>query len=195
MVARSQTELPTFVVERIADLKRKVRLDPIVWRVWTTLLTETERQRAAKSRKMGPDIVDIWAKLKNLSAVQAVIEIARKANFLFPDEDQELLHHLGYSSDPRGRGRARIKPEFGEDGTLRFGDREIRVVPRRKNKTKPELLLQAFQDAKWVAEIDNPFPDTDRQYLDNAVRLINEDLVCIRFKMRRGGTRVGWTRV
>jgi len=194
MVARIQPTVTPFAAERLADLKRKVRLHPIIVKVWKEFLTEDERQRVTTSTRMGPDIVDIWAKLKKVSPEQAVIEIARKTNFLFPDEDQDLLRHLGFSRNTRGQNTKQTKPVFGADGILKLGDRILRIVPRKKIKTKPELLLQAFQAAKWVTEIANPFPGKDVQYLHNAVRQTNKNLACIRFSVLGGGTSVTWTR-
>jgi hypothetical protein len=209
MLAKANPKLPKFVGERLSYLARQVRLPPIVHRVLTRQFTDAQRKSAKRMEKQwakrmgpegakqgGPDIIQIWAKLHDVDPVEAVIEIARTNNFLFPDEAQQLLRYFGNTNDHKPQAAAPIKPDFGQDGRLRFGKQLIREVPLRlKARTKPELLLRAFQDSQWSAEIDNPFPKKEIQYLYNAVRVLNKKLDVIRFEVRRGGTRVAWVKI
>jgi hypothetical protein len=133
--------------------------------------------------------------LHNLSEHQALIEMARKCNFLFPGEDERLLRHLGKNIPPGGRSGRRGKPRLDDEGKLWFRDQIIRRLSLRKVATKVEQLVQAFQASGWPRRIPNPFADNvDPQYIHKAVNLANSNLLVIRFEVLRQGTVVAWVR-
>ena len=50
--------------EKWKSLRASVRGGQSVERIWNGLLTEEERKLVEKDDSIGPDIVDIWAKLR-----------------------------------------------------------------------------------------------------------------------------------
>jgi hypothetical protein len=184
-------EPPPFVLERIEGLARRVRHPMIVKRVWMRQLTEAERQRVAVSDEIGPDIISIWAELKQVDRHQAVIYLARTNNLLYASDAEDLLQDLGFSGDSDRLPQARVKPSYKE-GKLLYDSQVIRTVLRKTNRTKPELLLEAFERADWPSEIDNPFAAEAAEYLHNAVRETNKKLRDIRFSSAGGAVKVRW---
>src|SRR5262249_29036323 len=99
MVAQMKSEvefsqLPGQVQERLTDLVRQVRLPPVDLQVRQWHLTDAERLRA-EQENLGPTIIEVYSVIKGISPYHAVIEIARKRNFSYPAEAEELLRHLG----------------------------------------------------------------------------------------------------
>jgi len=192
MAHSTHAELPKFVVERLADLARQVRLR--TGKIWLRQLTQEQRQRAEQGDSMGPEIIDIWAQVHDLSPYQAVIQLAEKNNFLMSGEAQDLLGHLGLLTPPRRRPKARSKPVFGEDGVLWWDGRAILELRLMNVKSGPELVLRAFQQARWKKEIDSPFAGNGGEFLYNVLRQLNQKSDEIQFHACRGATRVRWNR-
>jgi hypothetical protein len=157
------------------------------------LLSDQERNRVERSPTIGPDIIDIWAKLRGLTFHVALVDLARKCNFLLPDEDQRLLQALGQPAVIGSRGEMR-KPRLDSQGRLWLGDQIIRTLRLSKRPTKVLKLIRAFQEAKWKRTIPNPFfENPDPQYVHKAVSLANGRLQVIRFSVQNGGGEVAWS--
>jgi hypothetical protein len=171
-----QKEIPARIQQRFTELKSRVSVLPILTRVGQRFFSEMPNWNEVAD-KFNWNIVRIWAHLKNVSPERAVIEIAHKTNFLWPDEDQELLAafescvatHALLPDDgqqqlaaigPReviaAESITEQRPSF-RDGKLRLGDNVICTTRLRKGAgSKSEIIFQAFENANWAKEIDNP---------------------------------------
>jgi hypothetical protein len=182
--------------ERLNELAVKVRIPRSVEFIWLELLTDEERQRVSASRRIGPDIIDIWSKIKGISEDKALIELARKCNFLRPDEDERLTAYAEPGSFAGDGNDNPLKPVLDEHGRLHFGERVIRELQMRPgHPSKTERLIRAFQESGWRSQIPSPFSEeVDTQYVHRAVLQANKNLAAIRFCVSGGGRTVGWLR-
>jgi hypothetical protein len=184
-------QVPTYILERFTELKSKVRYPELRARAWNRLLTEDERQRVLK-KDLGSDIVRIWSYAKNVSLDRAVIELARKLNFLFPDEDQELLAYVEPHALASVVSTQQDMPSF-HDGKLWLGDRVIcRPRRRRGDGSRKEILFKAFQNANWKKVIENPYHNKDEDYLYKALQDANQGVDGLRFASLRRAAEIEW---
>jgi len=187
---RETRQAPTFIRERFTDLAYKVRYPELRKRIWTQLLTEEECQRVLHSN-VQDDMVQIWSFVKNVSLERAVIDLARKLGFLFPDEDQQLLEYVEPQKQIPDPPAGDAMPSY-RDGKLWLGN-ECICTPcsRAGGKTRKEILFMAFEKAKWKKVIKNPFKKKDRQSVYKALQDANS-IGVLRFRAVRGASHISW---
>src|ERR1051325_3698793 len=88
-------EYPNSVNEQLADLARRLRLPKMRQAIWERLLSAEDRARGEADPSKIQDIVLIWAGLRRLRPVQAVVDLASEMDMLTPRERKWLLRDLG----------------------------------------------------------------------------------------------------
>src|SRR5687767_10297316 len=188
-----QQQTPSWVTRRLEYLEANVQ--SVAPRVWSRILTEDQRQRVRSSTSLQGhhSMADVWADLRYISRSEAVIDLARKTNFLLPDEGNLMLQYLGVAYAAANDGARHDRPSLDEGGNLWLADKVIRKVKLcGKHPTRTEELLNAFQKQGWKPVIDNPFLDENPELIHKAVQRTNKGLKRIRFRALHGGKRVAW---
>lgn len=178
---------------------------PSAWRVWQRLTAAERRQLGddidAAYRKLGT--VGIWMRARGGTPISALLGAAREINLLTPVDSEWLLRETTDASqqDQESAGDARKaatargtsaqaaplsaapapdqnKPVWQrETGVLVWQNRELARFRLYRGKTSlVEKILNAFADAGWAAEIENPFSNLLREQVSQALYHVNEKL-------------------
>jgi hypothetical protein len=188
----SERLLPPQVESRLKQLAAKIKVRTVYEHIWDRFLTEEARRYVQLHPSISNDLIGIWATVFQVSRPRAVVEIAKRCNLLFPEEDGVLLAAIGGGSD-KAQSLRLPHPRLEADGRLFVGEQVARKIRLRGQATKVERLIRAFEHAKWRRKIDNPFTDEpDPQYVHAAVKVANKNLLHIRFEVHGGGRSVVW---
>lgn len=197
---QKHTPLPNvdYWEEKWKSLRASVRVGPSVDRIWNGLLTEEERTLVEKDDSIGPDIVDIWAKLRGISANRAIVDLGMELNLISDFDRRQLLKKLGEEVKPSGPAL----PAWDRSaGTLRLGNAVVKRVRRLKVATNASLILNAFQEMGWPPHLDDPLPPNKKlrqspeKRLQDAIKSLNEGLKLIRFRGDGTGKGIVWERI
>jgi hypothetical protein len=168
-----------YLEEKWKSLRASVRVGPSVDRIWSGLLTEEERKLVKEDDSIGPDIVDIWAKLRGISASRAIVDLGLKLNLISDFDAQQLLKKLGEEDKPTGPAL----PAWDRSaGILRLGSAVVKRVLRLKKATNAIRILNSFQETGWPSRLDDPLT-------------LNENLKLIRFRGDGTGKGIVWERI
>ncbi len=176
-------QLPPRALAMLGELELKVKAAPSADRLWQIVLTEADRQQ------LGGDLQEcysrygtfgMWAELKGVSKLRALIEVGRKLGFLDDTHFRWLIREIGEedqnSTEP---GRPRWDRKLCE---LRFEGRLIKKVRGPKVARNIVALLDAFEEEGWPPHIFDPLragPNPKR--LQDTVESLNVGLEEIRF--------------
>lgn len=163
-------------------------------RMWDVLLSAGERHRLGGNfdkawREYGT--IGIWMKVRQGTAIQGIVEVARGLDLISDFDTTWLSREIG---EHKPLAAASDRPQWHREiGELRFGKRLLRRVRRMSPPTNIEQILDAFEEAGWPTEIENPLPYQQvQQQLHQALRTLNKDLKKIRFHSRSGGRFIFW---
>jgi hypothetical protein len=168
----------------------KARLS--AYQLWERVLSPQDR------RRLGGDLekcyaelgtVGMWMKLRRVSQVRAILELALKLGFLSQETYHWLLHEVGHKPNAQEQSD---RPDWqASTGELRWKGRVIRRVRILKNPANVQTVLAKFQRANWPARIKNPLR-FGQQQLHQTLRSLNERLQKIRFHGQEGGQAITW---
>jgi hypothetical protein len=188
--------IPCTLDQKLQDLAQRVRITVIQHRIWNDMFTEEERQVIAANDTMGPDIIDIWSKFREVSVQHAVVDLAREMSFLSAPDASRLLAELGETATPID-----VKPIWDKStGKIRLGGCTIKRVHKPNLATNISRILDAFQEEGWPPQIIDPLPEikelkqTPKQRLHEAVKSLNHKLTLVRFHTDGTGEGVFWER-
>jgi hypothetical protein len=166
-------------------------------RILNTRLTEEERQLIAADDTIGSDIIEIWSKVRGISAQRAVVDLAREMNLRSEADARQLLRALGEPDIP-----ADVKPTWDkETGKICLGGLPVKTVHRLKAATNVSRILNSFHEEGWPPQIADPLPpikelkQSPQQRLQDAVNSLNDRLKLIRFHLVDSGEGVLWERL
>ena len=187
-----------YLDEKWKSLRAMVRVGASVDRIWNGLLTEEERKLIEKDDSMGPDIVDIWAKLRGVSASRAITDLGMELNLISDFDRRQLLKKLGEEVKPTGPAL----PAWDRSaGILRLGNAVVKRVRRLKVATNGILILDAFQEMGWPSHLDDPLSprpglrQSSEKRLQDAIKSLNNNLKLIRFRGDGTGKGIVWERI
>lgn len=184
--------------EKWISLRASVRVRQIVERIWNELLTEEERKAVEQDDSIGPDIVDIWAKLRAISPKQAIVDLGVELNLITDLDRRQLLRKLGEQVKPMG---APLPVWDRSLGHLRLGDIVIKRVRRLKVATNAIRILNLFQEMGWPPHMEDPLTpcknlrQSPKKRLQDVIKSLNENLKLIRFRGDGTGAGIVWERV
>jgi hypothetical protein len=177
---------------RIDDLFLHVESPASAARLWERVLTDRERQ------DLGGDFeqcyarlktVGMWTELRGVSRRRAIIDISPEHWLIDESTFQWLLREIGEAPAVQ---KTAVCPQWqASTGTLRLGRRVIRKVRLTNPPANIQLILNAFQDARWASRINNPLR-LGQQQLHQALRTLHKGLGKIRFHSLNGGKAISW---
>ncbi len=181
--------IPAKARERIGELYRALLHHQVQGSIRVQLLTPAQQRRASSME--GMKVVKMWARSQKITETRAVIEIARLIGRISEAEAIGLRRQIG---DQAGLGLQSDKPHWDRDrGELRLGDQLARRIARPGVARNIVPILDAFQEQRWRARIENPLPDGfDSQRLREAIASLNTGLKLMRFHADGSGQGVVW---
>ena len=190
---RASRELPTEVGQRLQYLAARLRIPFICNRVWS-LLTSAEQRRVEGDDSIGPDIVDIWRRIKGVSGHRAIVDMACETELILPKEYERLLVGIGERRQ-RGEGPEGKQPPkpFYKDGVLESNGVVVRRVRQFRKPSRVQIILARFQARGWPRRIRSPFADAvDSQTVYQAVHQLKHNLTEIDFEVQDSGSYIAW---
>lgn len=193
--SRPRPELPPKV---LAELQRQLGFlssPESGLRMWERLMTPAERQRLGgkfeAAYRSGGGTVRIWMRLRGVSQIRAIVEIAQGIGFLTDATAAWLLRESG---EQQQHVQQASQPAWDSStGVLRYAGKRIRKVRMMKNPSNIQRILDAFEDQGWPKKIENPLAAaTDQQQLHQALRSLNNGLSKIHFHAQEGGQSINW---
>ncbi len=192
-MVRVPANLPPKVMEELQTQYLRIKAFVSATRLWERVLTNQERQRLGgevegSHAKLGT--VGMWQAVRGGSDARAVIDIAQALGFLDQTGYHWLLGEIG--EKPRKVQEPLHRPTWdAREGELRLAGQVIRPVRVLGKPSNVQIILDAFQKAKWARQIRNPLP-LGQQQLHQALRSLNKSLREIRFHSRNGGQIISW---
>ena len=130
--------------------------------------------------------VGIWMKLKRLSQLPAIIDLAYERGLLSEPARQRLLKTIG--AKPPAKPPSKLPVWDREEKTLRLGRTRIRTIASLNRATNIVLILDRFQRKSWQ-KIASPL---EGQKLQDAVYSLNKGLKKLRFYACDDGASIAW---
>jgi hypothetical protein len=193
----SQPTLKPAVHKELLTLQLRVQPLFVAERLWERSLTDEDRQKLGGNpleayQRLG-GTVGIWATLRGISTMRALIEVGREVGFLKPQTQQWLLREIGEAPE------SNVEPErpswHPETGELRWGAQVIRKVRVMATRSSIQLVLDTFQAAGWPSRIDDPISQgKEADQVRQIVLSLNEGLAIIRFHDQESGRAITWSR-
>ncbi len=192
-MVRVPANLPPKVMEELQIQYLRIKAFVSAARLWERVLTNQERQRLGGElegsyAKLGT--VGMWQAVRGGSDARAVIDIAQALGFLDQTGYHWLLCEIG---DRPVRAQEPLhRPTWdAKEGELRLAGQVIRSVRVLGKPSNIQVILDAFQEAKWARQIRNPLR-LGQQQLHQALHSLNKSLRAIRFHSRSGGQIISW---
>jgi hypothetical protein len=132
--------------------------------------------------------VGMWMKLKRLSQLPAIIDLAYERGLLSEPARQRLLKTIG--AKPPAKRPSKLPVWDREQKTLRFEGTRVRTIASLNRASNVVLILDAFQRTGWQ-KIASPLKG---QKLQDAVYSLNKGLKKIRFHVCDDGISISWSR-
>jgi hypothetical protein len=149
---KSLTKLDGSTINELAELRIKLRLEPVPTKIWRGLLSEDERETLGGGKVPPPRLTESYAKLRGHTPARALVELAKSVSLLDEAEYRRLRAAIDEPVEP-----PRTVPRWdAASGKLYFRGEIVRTVTRRG--TNMRLILDAFDDAGWPLWIYNPLP-------------------------------------
>lgn len=165
-------------------------------RLWERVLTPGERKRLGNnlptSYQRCGGTIGIWLQVRGGTIQRAIVEAAHALGFLTEADRQWLLREL---DEPSSSAGGQFLIEWNRVlGELRLNGKLIRKV-RLANATHLLDLLDAFQDAGWPEQIEDPLSvEPNGQLLRETLRTLNNGLTRLRFFADGTGHGIRWER-
>ncbi|HMO84732.1 MAG TPA: hypothetical protein PKC18_07420 [Lacipirellulaceae bacterium] len=183
-----QARLSPQVVEQLRNVRTNLGVLQIAERIWNEVLSADDRrqlgERAAPAAQRVGDpplrdlIVRHWADVRGFSPDRVMLDLALEASVIDAGLHRRLLRQLGEEADDADNPP---KPVWDrERGELKYrGDRVRKVSSRATNIRR---ILDAFQEDRWPARVDNPLSGgADSKKLRDALNRLNQGLHGLRF--------------
>lgn len=191
---KAKKELPSEIRQRLRILADRLRTPIVRRKVWD-LLTAAEQRRVRRSKTIGPDIVDIWRKIKRVSDLRTVVDMAYEAELILPKEYERLLVEIGERRQRRKGAKGKEPPPkpLYKDGVLEYDGVIVRRVRQFRKPSRVQIVLTSFQARGWPRRIRNPFADAeDSQTVYQAVHSLKHNLTDIDFQVQDSGRHIAW---
>jgi hypothetical protein len=158
-------------------------------RVWEQVLSPEERESLPLSEFLRKHCVDQYVRLRQVSRIRAVLNLAYGIDLLTENQYRRLLEASG-EADCRQCGTPVWNAERCE---LSIRGRCVRRIRGRNVALNVHTILDTFQEEGWPARIDDPLTDGPNPgRLREAVRTLNKKLTGMRFRADGSGEGVLW---
>lgn len=181
--------------DELVQLKRTIDAPGGVLHFWENVLTSQQRRQLSddvnQAHQRHGGSTGIWVTLHGGSVERAIVDVAHEMGLIAAAKHRRLLRFLNEQVEATPQGD---KPSWDAASGKLFLDGEIaRRLRRLRSPTNVEQILNAFQQAGWPAEVENPLGG-DAQTLHQALRSLHQGLRGLRFHSHQGGEFVSWER-
>lgn len=158
-------------------------------RVWEQVLSPEEREALPLSEFLRKHCVDQYVRLRQVSRVRAVLDLAYGVDLLTENQYRRLLE-ANRELDCRQCDTPVWNAERCE---LSIRGRCVRRTRGRRMALNVHTILDTFQEEGWPARIDDPLTDgPNPRRLREAVRTLNTNLTGLHFRADGSGEGVLW---
>lgn len=181
------------VQDLLRDAAQSVSAFVICEMIWNDHLTAQDRQQLncdleGSFRTLGT--IGIWKIIKQKPADVAVVEIARAVNLISSADAERVLADLAKHDLRQPESSV---PEWNEEtGVLQYAGMEVARFRLRKQPTRIQKILDAFQNSDWPTKIGNPDADCTQSELHDTLNWLNSRSGPLRFRSQKGGRTITW---
>jgi len=165
--------------------------------LWDRGLTAAQREQLGgdfTTAFAGGGTIGMWAKLRQIPAERALVEVASALGFVDYFNANWLLRELslpGTLSADVG-----LVPVWRKDrgrGELLLGGQVVRRVQSLKKSKNVVTILDVFEEQRWPAGMDDPLPGgRNPTRLHRTIEVLNTKLIGMKFHADGTGEGIRW---